>query len=65
VFEVGEILAGKYRVDRVIGRGGMGVVVGATHIHLQQPVALKVLLPEVVDQPGVVERFVREARASA
>jgi hypothetical protein len=65
VFEVGALLAGKYRVDRVIGRGGMGVVVGATHVHLQQPVALKFLLPEMVHHPETVERFVREARASA
>jgi eukaryotic-like serine/threonine-protein kinase len=65
VFEVGALLAGKYRVDRVIGRGGMGVVVAATHVHLQQPVALKFLLPDLVHQPGIIERFVREARASA
>jgi serine/threonine-protein kinase len=65
VFEVGTLLADKYRVDRVIGRGGMGMVIGATHLHLQQPVALKFLLPELVGNPSLVERFVREARASA
>jgi serine/threonine-protein kinase len=65
VIEVGTVLAGKYRVDRVIGRGGMGMVVGATHLHLQQPVALKFLLPDLLHAPLIVERFVREARASA
>src|SRR5215470_933873 len=43
----------------------MGVVVAATHLHLQQRVALKFLLPELVHGPAIVERFVREARASA
>ncbi|HZJ62955.1 MAG TPA: serine/threonine-protein kinase [Kofleriaceae bacterium] len=62
---MGAVLAGKFRVDRVIGQGGMGVVVGATHLHLQQPVALKFLLPDLVHSPQIVERFVREARASA
>jgi serine/threonine-protein kinase len=65
VLDVGTLLAGKYRVDRIIGRGGMGVVVAATHVHLQQRVALKFLAPDVVSSPEVVERFVREARASA
>jgi serine/threonine protein kinase len=65
VIAVGAVLAGKFRVDRVIGQGGMGVVVAATHLHLQQPVALKFLLPDLVHSPQIVERFVREARASA
>ena len=65
MFEVGTVLAGKYRVDRVIGRGGMGMVVAATHLHLYQPVALKFLLPDLAGAPLIVERFVREARASA
>jgi len=60
----GEILDGKYSVDRVIGVGGMGVVVAATHVQLQTQVALKFLLPEVLSNPQVVERFVREARAA-
>ncbi len=61
----GTLLDGKYRVDRMIGRGGMGVVVAATHIHLHQQVAIKFLHREVATNAGVVERFVREARASA
>jgi tRNA A-37 threonylcarbamoyl transferase component Bud32 len=65
VFEAGTLLAGKYRVDRVLGRGGMGVVVAATHVYLAQRVALKFLLPEFLHDPTTVERFLREARASA
>jgi serine/threonine-protein kinase len=66
VFVVGSLVAGgKYRVDRIIGRGGMGLVIGATHLRLQQPVALKFLLPELAEKDDVVERFVREARAAA
>jgi eukaryotic-like serine/threonine-protein kinase len=60
----GTILAGKYRVERVLGRGGMGVVVAATHLELEQRVALKFLLPEAMESPEVVERFAREARSA-
>jgi serine/threonine protein kinase len=60
----GEILAGKYRVDRVLGVGGMGVVVAATHLQLQQRVALKFMLDAGLVQPTLVERFGREARAA-
>jgi serine/threonine-protein kinase len=61
---VGDIVAGKYRVDRVLGQGAMGVVVAATHEQLDQRVALKFLLPEVAAHPEIVARFTREARAS-
>jgi serine/threonine protein kinase len=61
----GEILAGKYRIERVLGEGGMGVVVAATHIHLDQKVAIKFLLPEALLNTEVVSRFAREARAAA
>jgi serine/threonine protein kinase len=60
----GQVLAGKYRVERVLGRGGMGVVVAAHHIQLDQKVAIKFLLPEAVSSAEVVGRFVREARAA-
>ena len=60
----GEILAGKYRVDKVLGAGGMGVVVAAHHIQLDERVALKFLLPEVLQVPEAVARFTREARAA-
>jgi len=60
----GEILAGKYRVERVLGIGGMGVVVAAHHIQLDKRVALKCLLPEATTNLEVVARFAREARAA-
>jgi len=60
----GDVLAGKYRVDRILGVGGMGVVVAATHLQLEQKVALKFMLPLGLVQPGLVERFGREARAA-
>jgi serine/threonine protein kinase len=58
----GDVLAGKYRVERVLGEGGMGVVVAATHTTLDQKVALKFLLPEAVANPEALARFLREAR---
>ena len=60
----GDVLAGKYRVERVLGVGGMGVVVAAHHIQLDEKVALKFLLPEGLENPEAVARFVREARAA-
>ncbi|HTQ04975.1 MAG TPA: protein kinase [Polyangiaceae bacterium] len=60
----GEVLAGKYRVDRVLGAGGMGVVVAAHHLELDERVAIKFLLPEVLTQGDAVARFAREARAA-
>jgi hypothetical protein len=62
---IGEVIAGKYRVERVLGRGGMGVVVAALHIELDQLVALKFLRSEATAHPQVVARFAREARAAA
>jgi eukaryotic-like serine/threonine-protein kinase len=60
----GDILAGKYRVERVLGIGGMGVVVAAHHIQLDAKVALKFLLPDALDNSEAVARFAREARAA-
>ena len=54
-----------YRVLKVVGRGGMGVVLQAEDIHLQRIVALKVILPEFAANPVARERFLREARAGA
>jgi len=61
----GDVLAGKYRVERVLGLGGMGVVVAATHVELHELRALKFMLPEVLENAVAVERFLREARAAA
>ncbi|MCC6997473.1 MAG: serine/threonine protein kinase [Deltaproteobacteria bacterium] len=60
----GDVLAGRYRVERQLGRGGMGVVVAAVHLELDQRVALKFLLPSALDNQEAVQRFLREARAS-
>ncbi|MDB4946884.1 MAG: hypothetical protein JWP97_6418 [Labilithrix sp.] len=60
----GDVLASKYRVEKVLGAGGMGVVVAATHIELDERVALKFLLPQAASSEDLVERFLREARAS-
>jgi serine/threonine-protein kinase len=62
---VGEVLAGKYRVDRVLGEGGMGVVVAAHHLQLDTRVAIKFLLPHMLTMPEAVARFTREARAAS
>jgi len=48
----------------VLGRGGMGIAVQAMHLQLQQPVALKFLLPEVLGNREIVQRFLREAQAT-
>jgi serine/threonine-protein kinase len=60
----GEILAGKYRVERLLGVGGMGVVVCAHHLQLDERVALKFLHPQAMTNPEAVARFDREARAA-
>jgi serine/threonine-protein kinase len=65
VFAQGSVIAGKYRVDHVLGEGGMGMVVAATHLGLGTRVALKFLHAALATNPDVVERFAREARASA
>jgi len=60
----GQILGGKYRVDRVLGAGGMGMVVAATHLQLDERIAIKFLLPEALANPEAVARFGREAKAA-
>jgi tRNA A-37 threonylcarbamoyl transferase component Bud32 len=60
----GDLLAGKYRVERVLGAGGMGLVVAAEHVHLKQRVAIKFLLPAASSGESM-ERFLREAQAAA
>ena len=60
----GDVLSGKYQIERVIGMGGMGVVLAAQHVTLGQRVAVKMLLPHVAKLPEAAKRFLREARAS-
>jgi eukaryotic-like serine/threonine-protein kinase len=61
----GDVIAGKYRIEELIGRGGMGAVYSAQHELLFQRVAVKVLLAEAVSTPQAVTRFLNEARAAA
>ena len=61
----GDILAGKYKVERVLGAGGMGYVVAARHMQLEQMVAMKFIRGNVLESDEARKRFVREAKASA
>src|SRR5437764_1127339 len=61
----GEVLAGKYRVERLLGEGGMGVVVAATNLALGTPVAIKLLRPSAVANEEALGRFEREAKAAS
>ncbi len=61
----GEVINGKYSVIRVLGHGGMGVVVEAQHLKLGQRVAIKLLLPSIRSMADITARFEREARAIA
>jgi serine/threonine-protein kinase len=58
------VVAGKFRVERILGEGGMGVVLAAKHLQLGQPVAIKMLLPHALRNPELVARFEQEARAT-
>ena len=60
----GDVIAQKYRVERVLGVGGMGVVLAVTHLQLGEPYAIKCLLPKSAADAETVERFMREARAA-
>ena len=60
----GTMIAG-YRIESLLGRGGMGVVYRARQLDLDRIVALKLIAPELVDDDGVRARFIREARAAA
>jgi serine/threonine protein kinase len=59
------MIADKYRLDRLLGRGGMGAVYAGTHVDLDRPCAIKLLLPDFTFDTDALERFRREARAAA
>jgi serine/threonine-protein kinase len=63
--EVGSMFAGRFRIESMLGRGGMGTVYRATHDFLRRVVAIKVLHPSLLGDPNVLGRFQREARAAA
>jgi serine/threonine-protein kinase len=60
----GDIFAEKYRIERILGMGGMGYVLAAHHLQLDQRVAIKMLLPERAQHPETVARFMREGKAA-
>src|SRR5262245_40911453 len=62
---VSEVVAGKYRIEGILGTGGMGVVFAATHLDLDRRVAVKVMRSEMVEHPGAVQRLVLEAKLAA
>lgn len=64
-FQAGDVIAEKYRVEDVLGQGGMGVVLAAVDTQLDRPVAVKVLSAQHAKNAQVLERFVQEARAAA
>ncbi len=61
---VGQVLDEKYRLERLLGQGGMGAVYLATHLGTERYVALKLITPQFMSNEEFVERFKREARAA-
>jgi serine/threonine protein kinase len=61
----GAIVGGKYRIDDFLGAGGMGVVLSATHLELNAPVAIKIVREELAQNEQIVSRLLFEARAAA
>jgi eukaryotic-like serine/threonine-protein kinase len=61
----GEVLDGKYRIEKLLGEGGMGAVAKATHVLRRAPVALKFMSPAVLSMAGAVERFINEGVAAS
>src|SRR5262245_42361388 len=62
---VGSLVAEKFRIDDVLGEGGMGVVYKAVHLDLETPVAIKIGRDDLARREDVVERMLREARVAA
>jgi serine/threonine protein kinase len=61
---IGQTLDEKYKIERELGRGGMGSVYLATHLGTERPVAVKVIAPQFMERPEFIERFRREAKAA-
>jgi serine/threonine-protein kinase len=65
VAKIGDVLAGRYRLESILGEGGMGAVYQATQLDLNRPVAVKIMLPTDDRKGEAVARFEREARVTA
>jgi len=65
VYAPGDVLSQRFRIERVLGTGAMGLVVAAHHLALDTRVAIKLMLPELRARKPLVRRFLREARAAA
>lgn len=63
--EPGTVVAGKFRIERVLGEGGMGIVLAAHHLHLGRMVAIKLLKPDALTHADIVARFGNEARSAS
>ena len=63
--DVPQFIAGRFRIEREIGTGGMGAVYLATHLDLERPVAVKIIRREFAGDADVADRFLREARTMA
>jgi serine/threonine protein kinase len=62
--KAGDVIAGKYRIDSLIGEGGMGAVFSAIHVHTGRRLAVKWLLPDVARSDAAIQRLFREAQAT-
>ena len=60
-FPPGTVIAGRFRIDQLLGQGGYGSVFAATQLNLSRRVALKIMHPDVLRRPGALARFEREA----
>ena len=65
MIEIGQVISGKYKLLRLLGDGGMGSVYEAQHELLGTRVAIKVLHADLARRPGLIERFLQEARVAA
>ncbi len=62
---IGTVLAGRYRIDALLGEGGMGAVYRGHHLHLKRDFAIKVLHSDITRDPDIARRFEREAQSAA
>jgi serine/threonine-protein kinase len=62
---IGQVLDGRYKIEKVLGEGGMGIVYKAVHTSLGKPLAIKVLRPEVSKNEEIVMRFRQEAQSAS